>query len=69
MKSTKISKSTAEPPPAQLQSSDPEKLRREMQSVQLAIARRAYELFDLALLVRTEEAGSFQTLIIPRPGL
>jgi HSP20 family molecular chaperone IbpA len=46
MKSTKMSAPTLEPPTALLQSRDPEKLRWEMQPVQLAIARRAFELFE-----------------------
>ncbi|MGA7770491.1 MAG: Hsp20 family protein [Candidatus Sulfotelmatobacter sp.] len=46
MKSTKMSALTAEPPTTLLQSQDPEKLRWEMQPVQLAIARRAFELFE-----------------------
>lgn len=46
MKSTKASVSALEPPPTLLQPSDPEKLRWDMQSVQLAIARRAFELFE-----------------------
>ena len=46
MKSTKASVSAPESPPVQLQPCDPEKLRWEMQPVQLAIARRAFELFE-----------------------
>ena len=46
MKSTKVSTSKAEPSAALLQPRDPEKLRWEMQPVQLAIARRAFELFE-----------------------
>ncbi len=45
MKSTKSSQSTAEASSI-LQPCDPEKLRWEMQPVQLAIARRAFELFE-----------------------
>lgn len=46
MKSTKRSASKAEPPATLLQPRDPERLRWEMQPVQLAIARRAFELFE-----------------------
>lgn len=46
MKSSKNSPPTAEPPGALLQPQDPEKMRWEMQPVQLAIARRAFELFE-----------------------
>lgn len=46
MKSTKASNPTAETSATFLQPCDPEKLRWEMQSVQLAIARRAFELFE-----------------------
>jgi HSP20 family molecular chaperone IbpA len=46
MKSTEMSAPTVEPPTALLQSRDSEKLRWEMQPVQLAIARRAFELFE-----------------------
>ena len=46
MKSTKVSPSKAEAPATLLQPRDPEKLRWEMQPVQLAIARRAFELFE-----------------------
>jgi len=46
MKSTKASVSAPEPPPTLLQPSDPEKLRWDMQPVQLEIARRAFELFE-----------------------
>lgn len=46
MKSTKSSQSTAESLSTLLQPSDPEKLHWEMQPVQLAIARRAFELFE-----------------------
>lgn len=46
MKSTKMSAPILEPPSALLQSRDPEKLRWEMQPVQLAITRRAFELFE-----------------------
>jgi HSP20 family molecular chaperone IbpA len=46
MKPTRVSKTTAETPATLLQPCDPEKLGWEMQSVQLAIARRAYELFE-----------------------
>ena len=46
MKSTKSLQSTSEAPAILLQPCDPEKLRWEMQAVQLAIARRAFELFE-----------------------
>jgi HSP20 family molecular chaperone IbpA len=46
MKSTKASASASEAPATLLQPRDPELLRWEMQPVQLAIARRAFELFD-----------------------
>jgi HSP20 family molecular chaperone IbpA len=46
MKSTKASASASEAPATLLQPRDPEKLRWEMQPVQLAIARRAFELFE-----------------------
>jgi HSP20 family molecular chaperone IbpA len=46
MKSPKISTSTSEPPATALQARDPDKLRWEMQPLQLAIARRAFELFE-----------------------
>jgi len=46
MKSTKDSTFAAKQKAALLQPSDPEKLRWEMQAVQLAIARRAFELFE-----------------------
>jgi HSP20 family molecular chaperone IbpA len=46
MKSTEMSAPTVEPPTALLQSRDPEKLRWKTQPVQLAIARRAFELFE-----------------------
>ena len=46
MKSTKASNPTAETSATFLQPCDPEKLRWEMQTVQLAIARRAFELFE-----------------------
>jgi HSP20 family molecular chaperone IbpA len=46
MKSTEMSAPTVEPPNALLQSQDPEKLRWEMQALQLAITRRAFELFE-----------------------
>ncbi len=46
MKSSKVSSPTAEPPATLLQPRDPEKMRWEMQAVQLAIARRAFELFE-----------------------
>jgi HSP20 family protein len=46
MKSTRVSKPPAEPLAMLLQPSDPEKLRWQMQAVQLAIARRAFELFE-----------------------
>ena len=46
MKSTKMSAPTVDPPTALLQSRDSEKVRWEMQPVQLAIARRAFELFE-----------------------
>jgi len=45
MKSTK-SRSTSEPSATLLQMRDPDKLRWEMQPLQLAIARRAFELFE-----------------------
>lgn len=46
MKSTTSSQYAAEAPAFLLQPCDPEKLRWEMQPVQLAIARRAFELFE-----------------------
>ncbi|HZW97073.1 MAG TPA: DUF2934 domain-containing protein [Candidatus Eremiobacteraceae bacterium] len=46
MKPTKTSARIAETPATLLQPRDPEKLRWEMQPVQLAIARRAFELFE-----------------------
>jgi HSP20 family protein len=46
MKSSKVSPATAEPPATLLQPRDPEKMRWEMQPAQLAIARRAFELFE-----------------------
>jgi len=46
MKSTKASVSAAESPPIMLQPCDPEKLRWEMQPVQLGVVRRAFELFE-----------------------
>ena len=46
MKSSKVSPPTAEPPATLLQPLDPEKMRWEMQPAQLAIARRAFELFE-----------------------
>lgn len=46
MQSTKASNPTAETSATFLQPCDPEKLRWEMQTVQLAIARRAFELFE-----------------------
>jgi HSP20 family molecular chaperone IbpA len=46
MKSTKVSTLKAELPAVLLQPRDPEMLRWEMQAVQLAIARRAFELFE-----------------------
>jgi HSP20 family molecular chaperone IbpA len=46
MKSSKVSPPTAEPPATLLQPRDPEKMRWEMQPAQLAIARRAFELFE-----------------------
>ena len=46
MKSTKVSTPTSEPPATVLQVRDPDKVRWEMQPVQLAIARRAFELFE-----------------------
>jgi len=46
MKSTNISTPVTEGPAALLQPSNPEELRWEMQPVQLAIARRAFELFE-----------------------
>ena len=46
MKSTKVSTPTSEPPATVLQVRDPDKVRWEMQPLQLAIARRAFELFE-----------------------
>ena len=46
MKSPKVSPSKAEPPATLLQPRDPEKLRWEMQPIQLALARRAFESFE-----------------------
>ncbi len=46
MKSSKVSSPTAEPPTTLLQPRDPEKMRWDMQPAQLAIARRAFELFE-----------------------
>ena len=46
MKSPKVSTSTSEPPTTVLQMRDPDKVRWEMQPLQLAIARRAFELFE-----------------------
>lgn len=46
MKSSKVSTSTSETPSSLLRARDPDKLRWEMQPVQLAIARRAFELFE-----------------------
>ncbi len=46
MKSTKVSTSTSEPSATVLQVRDPDKVRWEMQPLQLAIARRAFELFE-----------------------
>lgn len=46
MKSTRVYQPKAEPPVILLQPCDPEKLRWQMQPVQLAIARRAFELFE-----------------------
>jgi len=46
MKSTKTSAPAPEAPATLLQPQDPDKLRWEMQPVQLAIARRAFELFE-----------------------
>jgi HSP20 family molecular chaperone IbpA len=46
MKSTKVSTSTSERPTTVLQVRDPDKVRWEMQPLQLAIARRAFELFE-----------------------
>ena len=46
MKFTKVSISTSEPPATVLQVRDPDKVRWEMQPLQLAIARRAFELFE-----------------------
>jgi HSP20 family molecular chaperone IbpA len=46
MKPTKVSASKPELPAVRLQPRDPESLRWETQQVQLAIARRAFELFE-----------------------
>ncbi len=46
MKSTKVTAPTLEPAATLMRPRDPEGLRWEMQSVQLAIARRAFELFE-----------------------
>jgi HSP20 family molecular chaperone IbpA len=46
MKSSKVSPLTAEPPSTLLQPRDPEKMRWDMQAPQLAITRRAFELFE-----------------------
>lgn len=46
MKSTKVSTPRPEPPATVLQVRDPERVRWEMQPLQLAIARRAFELFE-----------------------
>jgi len=46
MKSPKVSTSTSEPPATVLQVQDPDKVRWEVQPLQLAIARRAFELFE-----------------------
>jgi HSP20 family molecular chaperone IbpA len=46
MKSTRVPKPKAEKPPSLVQPCDAEELRWKMQPVQLAIARRAYELFE-----------------------
>ncbi len=46
MKSQKVSKPKCDPPGVMLSPSDPALLQRKMQEVQLAIARRAYELFE-----------------------
>jgi HSP20 family molecular chaperone IbpA len=46
MKSSKVSTSTSETPSSLLRAQDPDKLRWEMQPIQLAIARRAFELFE-----------------------
>jgi hypothetical protein len=46
MKSTKVSTPKAELPVTPLRPRDPEILRCEMPAVQLAIARRAFELFE-----------------------
>jgi len=46
MKSKKVTRPKAEPPATLLRPLDPERLRWEMQSVQLAITRRAFELFE-----------------------
>jgi HSP20 family molecular chaperone IbpA len=47
MKSHKVSTPTADRPATLLRPRDPEGLRWEMQSVQLALTRRAYELFEM----------------------
>lgn len=46
MKSQRASKPESDPPPALLSPSNPADLQRKMRKVQLAIARRAYELFE-----------------------
>ena len=46
MKSQKASKPKSDPPAVLLTPSDPAHLQRKMQEVQLAIARRAHELFE-----------------------
>ncbi len=46
MKSQKVSKPKWDPPAVRLNPSDPALLQPKMQEVQLAIARRAYELFE-----------------------
>lgn len=47
MKSPRASKQQFGPPAALLTLSDPESLQRDLQDAQLAIARRAYELFEI----------------------
>jgi HSP20 family molecular chaperone IbpA len=46
MKSSKTLRATTEPPARLLQPSDPDTIRWEMQQIQLAVARRAFELFE-----------------------
>ena len=53
MNSTRGSRSTTNPPVTLLKPYDPELLQWEMQQIQLAITRRAYELFE----TRTREHG------------